>query len=553
MKESFGSRLLVSAETAGALDAEAQAEWGFNVFSLIEAAGRNCAQVLAEARQELFAGRPRVTIAAGAGNNGADAMVMLRYWLLSGCIDTSSSAVVVSSMPKEGDTGPRAALIRSLRKMKVPILVWDGDLGEAAGRASDDILAQSDIIVDGISGTGLNGPLHGAALEMVNAINSRRNRSYFPVPSPQSPVPGSHPPLPTLVVSVDIPSGNSDQWKPGMPIVEADLTLAIEPRKYCLYTPAARPFAGTILPVRGVFPPEIFSRYKGAELLDWECVSQRISKIRPDAYKNERGTVEVRAGTIGTTGAALIAARGAQAAGAGLIRLVTDDNIYPTLASRVAGIMVIPAGKPDGLEFEGRNKPDAILLGPGWGTRSERVPVLEKALLLEKKGTPLVLDADAIELARDKVFNGNVILTPHPGEFSKFSGIDREELLSRPVPLLLQYARERKAVILFKGHVLTIAAPDGRLGVVDGMKPGLAAGGSGDLLAGFCAAIAARMIKEGHGFDGYTCAAAASALLIASGSSDKLKTRFTDPMELSSVAADLAGKAWLGYGGFPDE
>jgi NAD(P)H-hydrate epimerase len=222
---------------------------------------------------------------------------------------------------------------------------------------------------------------------------------------------------------------------------------------------------------------------------------------------------------------------------------VADDDIYPILASQVSGIMVAPVGRAAALE--GRFKPDAILLGPGWGKSQDRGEIMEQAMALEKSGTPLVLDADAIELARDKVFNGKVILTPHPGELSNYTGIARDELLKRPAPVLLQYSRERNAVILFKGHVMTIAAPDGRLGVVDGMCPGLAAGGSGDLLAGFCVAIAARMARQGQGFDAYTCATAAAALLIASAGSE---LRFTDPLELADRAADLAGEAWLGPG-----
>jgi NAD(P)H-hydrate epimerase len=533
-------RLLVSAETSAALDAEAQSEWGFNVFSLVEAAGRSCAQVFAGAFPRFFGkDRPsRITVAAGSGNNGADAMIMLRYWILSGLADSSASALVVSRMSKGGENYPRAEILKSLKKMKIPILVWDGDVGEAAGRASDDILAHSDLIVDGISGTGLRNVLKGAPLEMVKAINAHKNNPSRNTPFRKQP----------FVVSVDMPSGNWDGWEPEMPIVKADVTLAIEPRKYCIYTPAARPYGGQILPVGGIFPPAIAAGYKGVELLEWESVRERISKIRPEVHKNERGTVEIRAGSPGSTGAAMIAARGAQAAGAGLIRLVVDADIYPILASHMGGIMVAPATENENASLAplgSRFQPDAVLLGPGWGIKPGRELILEKAMALEKKGTPLVLDADAIELARDKVFSGNTILTPHPGEFSRYTGLGREELLRRPCPVLQQYAHERKAVILFKGHVITIAAPDGRVGVVDGMTPGLAAGGSGDLLAGFCAAIAARMAKEGRRFDAYTSAAAASALLVASAKTGELTSRFIDPLEAADKAADLAGAAWL--------
>jgi NAD(P)H-hydrate epimerase len=465
-------------------------------------------------------------VAAGAGNNGADALVMLRYFILAGLAEASSAALVIARVPETGDTGPCAEILRSLEKMNVRVLAW-GDGG--AGSRPDDVLAGSDIIIDGIAGTGVKGALGGTAAELAKAVNYHRASL-------------KHRPF---VVSVDIPSGNSDQWEAGMPIVEADATLAIEPRKLCLYTPAARARAGVILPVGGVFPPEITESRRAAELIDWESAGGRIRRIRPDAYKHERGTVEIRAGSPGATGAALIAARGAQAAGAGLVRLVADDDIYPILASRAGGVMVVPALSEHSREFAGRFPPDAALLGPGWGTGAERAAVLEKALALEKEGVPLILDADAIELAKNKAFNGRVILTPHPGELSKFTGVEREELLNNPVPALMGIAEERKALVLFKSHVIFIAAPDGRLGVADGMVPGLAAGGSGDLLAGFCAAIAARMAREGGPFDAYACAAAASALLMASARSIKPRNRFTDPLELADAAANLAGEAWL--------
>jgi len=517
---SLRSYFLLSAEDSRALDKEAQDEWGFNVFSLIEAAGRLSAEILVSRFGELFKNKPKISVFSGTGNNGADAMVMLRSWVLSGLVEASDCTLVASRLPKSAEASPWTETLKSLEKMQVPVLAWKSE--------NLNIVINSDIIIDGIAGTGVSGPLRDAALEMVNAINSQKNKKPF-------------------IVSVDIPSGNSDEWKPGMPIVEADVTLAIEPQKSCIYAPAARPYAGIILPVNGIFPKDIINHNRdgnrGAELLDWESARQKISKVRAYAHKYERGTVEIRAGSTGTTGAALIAARGVQAAGAGLVRLVLDDGIYPILATGSGGIMVSPVSG-ETKDFEGKFTPDAILLGPGWGRAEDRAQVLEKALQKEKAGTPLILDADAIELSKNAKLNGNAILTPHPGELSRFSGIEKEALLCRPAPALLKLSREYNAVILFKSHVINIAAPDGRLGVIDGMAANLASGGSGDLLAGICAAIAARMVREG-GFDAYNCAAAAAGLLIASAKADNLRKRFTDPLELAGKAAELAGEAWL--------
>jgi NAD(P)H-hydrate epimerase len=539
--------LLISVETSRTLDEKAQADWGFNSYALVEAAGRGCARVFADAFPRLFASRPPgIVAAAGSGNNGADALVMLRYWLLAGRADPSLSAVVVSRLPKKEENTPLSAALLSLKKMKIPVIPWDGDEGEDFGRAAEDRLAGADIIIDGISGTGVKGALKGVPEEMVRTINALKEgggeKTRFRKKA------GYHSPV---VVSVDVPSGNSDSWEPDMPVINADVTLSIEPQKYCLYTPAARPHCGVILSVGEVFPSGLTASCEGAEIVDWAGARLRIPKVRPDAYKYQRGTVEIRAGALGSAGAALIAARGAQSAGAGIIRLVCDEAIYPVLACRAGGIMVIPAGVPDTEDEEaGRFKPDAVLLGPGWGKTPDRVPALKKALKYEQEGIPLVLDADAIALAGKTVFHGRTILTPHPGELAAYAGIPKEELLARPAPVLLKLAREKKTVILFKGHVMTIAGFDGRLAVVDGMTPALAAGGSGDLLAGFCAAIGARMMQDGQGFDGYVCASAAAALLIASFKSEELAGRFLDPLEAADEAARLAGEAWLpGAGG----
>ncbi|MDR0878017.1 MAG: hypothetical protein LBN21_08190 [Treponema sp.] len=534
--------ILVSSQNARALDAEAASDWAFNPFALVEAAGRSCADVFTASYPCFFTAsfekNLRIVAVSGGGNNGADAMVMLRSLILKEFVRPDLAAIVITRIPGAGDKNPLSETLRSMKKMKVPILVWDY-AGEEAGRACEDILACADIIIDGIAGTGLKGPLRDSPAVMAEAINRlKKNR---PAPSGGLSTP--------FVVSIDLPSGNSDHFTPGMPVLEADAVLALEPRKLCLYRPASRIFCGTILSVGGVFPPELIKKFTDARLEDWRSSASRIPVIQASAYKRERGAVEIRAGSPGTTGAAKIAARGAQAAGAGLISLIADTSIYPILAADASGVMVIPesAEKENG---ENSHSPDAALLGPGWGKGPDRIRILQRYLEREKDGLPLILDADAIPLAVDVRFHGNVILTPHPGEFEQYTGIPREEILADPLPILVRTAREKNAVILFKSHVLFIASFDGRVGIIDGMAPVLAAGGSGDLLAGFCAGIAARLNAErrsspGGAFDGYACACAAAALLIEAGKKTQGVRRFTDPMEIADTAALLAGGAWL--------
>jgi NAD(P)H-hydrate epimerase len=402
--------------------------------------------------------------------------------------------------------------------MGIPVVDWN------SGRAGN-LLQNSGLLIDGIAGTGLRGALAGNSAEMAAALNDRRLHGA------------------EKVFAIDMPSGCSASWKTGDPVVNADVTLAIEPLKRTLYTPALRRYCGSIIPVEGIFPSAFMERYREtAELLDWDAASSRIPPVSPWAYKYERGLAEIHAGDTGTAGAARIAAAGAQAAGAGLVRLLT--NVYPVLAAGLGGIMAAPeTGKAGG---DARFSADSLLLGPGWGRGADRLPVLESALEAEKGGLPLILDADGIALAGDAVFHGRAILTPHAGEMASYTGISKERLLAEP-DLIVQTAVKKNAVILFKSHVMVIAAPDGRLAFIDGLEPLLSAGGSGDRLAGFCAAISARMYaleRRGQAvYDPHAAAAAAAALLIAA--AQRVGRAFADPLELAAAAAAAAGEAWL--------
>jgi NAD(P)H-hydrate epimerase len=546
---------LIFAGPARAMDAEAASRWFFDSFALVEAAGRRAAEVLLEAFPSLFdgsSGKPCVVALAGSGNNAADALVILRTLLLAERAGPENAAVVISKIPGPGERNPRSEAFRSLEKMGVKVFRMEAGPDPALG----EVLRQADLLIDGIAGTGLEGPLRGSLADLLEQVNRLAAGAEG----------GKRP----LVVSVDLPSGNSDHRKAGEPVLSADATLAIEPIKFCLYDPATRPQAGKILPVRGIFPRDLTEKYRAAELVSWDRAASLIPPVKRNAYKYSRGLLEIRAGSPGASGAARIAARGAQAVGTGLIRLVADPQIHQILAASAGGLMVVPSGTegevlgigaaPEGVS---RFKPDAVLLGPGWGKSPDRRKILEEALALEEAGIPLILDADAIGLAKGRVFHGMALLTPHPGELAAYGDIPKEELLAHPAPLLLSLAREKRAFILFKTHVMFVAAPDGRLGLVDGMAPVLGAGGSGDLLSGFCAGIAARCLAANRDDPGaatgsaslpgetppppdlYVCALAAAALLIRAAEDPLLAGRFTDPLELADKAADIAGRAWL--------
>ena len=531
---------LLSPEDAAAMDKEASAGWGLSPFALVEAAGRSCAS---QFEKEINTGlaytgclNGPILVCAGSGNNGADALVMLRSLLNRRLMHANpipapyNAVALLNRFPSPDEDTPRSSAVKTLQAMGIPVVAWNGREQTA------ELFRDARLIIDGIAGTGLQGPLEGIPLDMVSAVNECRDN------------------MECCVVSIDIPSGANSYWNSALPVIHSDYTLAVEPQKNVLYAPALRPYCGKIIPVSGIFPQQLLQKYAGSELLLWDVQSKKIPPVAPDAYKYTRGIVEIHAGSAGTLGAARLAAAGASAAGAGMIRIVLDDDAYPVLAPGFGGIMAVPAS---GCR-DNRFMPSCHLLGPGWGRGEDRLTMLQQALKAEEAGVPLILDADGIYLLKTlfpdimsekqtvPVFHGNAILTPHAGELEAFSGIPKEQLLSQP-SLIAETAKKLNAVILFKSHVMVIADPGGRIGFIDGMDPALGAGGSGDFLAGLCAGIAGRIrVSKNHerrSFDLFSTAAAAGALLTAA--SRQMGNRFYDPMELMQPAAVLAGRAWL--------
>jgi ADP-dependent NAD(P)H-hydrate dehydratase / NAD(P)H-hydrate epimerase len=424
-------------------------------------------QALEPVLRESAAGREGALVAlVGPGDNGGDALALLRHASFSG-------------LPKLGAIlareagGAAAAYAASLRSLGLPLLVWDGQR-EACERLLDEAL----LIIDGLSGSGISGRLRGPSLSILEALAQRVRSERGLAP----------------IASIDLPSGLSDALEPGWPLVQANWTLSIEPRKACLYHPAARSACGEILPIRGVFPAE--ARIEPlASLLDAADLADFAPSAADTAYKGERGRVAVFAGDRGTSGAAVIATRAALAAGAGLATLYARPEIYSIVASRLDSAMARPEPEAStALEL----RADALLVGPGWGKGADRRDRLASLLEL---GLPTVLDADAILLFKelaDSGFSarGPLLLTPHPGEFRALVGIATEDFLAAPANSLKAASARFAATIVLKSHVTWIASPEGELAVWEGMEAGLATAGSGDALAGLAAGLLARLAAE---------------------------------------------------------
>ncbi|MDY7027143.1 MAG: NAD(P)H-hydrate dehydratase [Spirochaetota bacterium] len=489
---------IVTCRTMAEIDRRSQEEYHIPGMLLMENAGIRAFQRLREIWEQKLGISPiqdiRCLIAAGGGNNGGDALVMARQALIAGLEDLH---VVMRNRRTNELASTHLAIIESLG---IPVVFWEENPDQ-----SKELIQTADMIIDGIAGTGMKEALRGSAAELTEWINNAAVG---------------------YICAVDIPSGLGPEYLPGYPAVQADLTLTMGLPKLSLYTPAGRRLCGEIELIDPGFPPQLLEDPEGCGRLisegdDHSWLLYSTAAADEAAYKNTRGHVGVFAGSIGTTGAALLAAETAGRVGTGLVTLYGDEEIYPILASGCRSVMVRPLiGRPDAepSDFSIKDTHTALLAGPGWGTEGRE----ELLTVLLESGLPGVIDADGIrvlKLLRQKkgdayirdLTGGRWVLTPHPGEFLYLASgssaeCSKEELLARPLEPMLSLASDLQVLVVLKTHVVWICAPDGRYTVVDGMNPAMGTGGAGDVLAGATAGLVSR------GGDLFDAVAAAAAL-----------------------------------------
>ena len=466
----IGMLRLVDSVQMAAIDRAATERFGIPSPILMENAGIKAL----DAMQRRIWRRPGpeepVTVVAGRGNNGGDALVIARQLHAAGA--QQLTVLLSHGEPEEG--GQCAANLAICRALGIPVLSRPEP--DAAERA-----LECGWVIDGMAGTGLRGALRGPAAALAERIARG----------------------PARVIAIDAPSGVGDRFAAGMPTVRADWTLALELPKRALYLPAARPACGSIIVVPIGFPAALTGADgAAARLLGPAALPSLLPAVPPDAHKGTRGHVAVLAGSAGTAGAARLAATAAASGRAGLVTLHADADTYPLQAAALTSVMVAPwseAADPAALAA----RFDSLVVGPGWGTGPARAEWLERLLAVSARG---VLDADALTLlgrAADRMrpLVGRWVLTPHPGELARLLDRTAAEVLADPAAAAAEAAARFGAVVVLKGHVTYVAAPDAHenrsdraappLSVVDGMQPWLATGGAGDVLAGVIGALLA--------------------------------------------------------------
>jgi NAD(P)H-hydrate epimerase len=449
---------------------------GIPSLVLMENAGRQVVAAMEATFEAQLNGR--VAVLCGRGNNGGDGFVVARTLLQRG-IDTAVF-IIGSLAAVRGDARTNLEILGRLGVTVVEIndeQSWELHFSE---------IGKCTLIVDAIFGTGLTSPAAG----MMETVIADVNAADIPV------------------VSIDLPSGlSADSAQLVGDCIDAAMTVTLGAPKLPLVLPPGETYAGDVVIADIGIPYEVIEGLDGAyvELLTPEQLRPLIEPRAADSHKGDFGRVVIVAGSRGKTGAAHLAAMGALRSGAGLVTVATPACCQAVVASMAPEFMTeaLPDGGTGTLSADGVDRvlelePDVIACGPGLG-RTEAVGEFVRALL-DRASVPLVLDADAITVLADDPgrLTGkeerDVIITPHPGEMARLIGMTVDEVQANRLDVATTFATTHRVYVVLKGHRTVIATPEGRVFINPTGNPGMATGGTGDVLTGMIAAWLAQLM-----------------------------------------------------------
>ena len=485
-------------------------EIGLASLVLMENAGRQVVAAMESLYSDLA--ERRIAVVCGKGSNGGDGFVVART-LRQRDLDVSVFLIGRISDVK-GDARVNLEILGRIGVTVVEV----ADEGTWELHASE--ITAHDLIVDAIFGTGLAEPLEGFYETVVADVNG----------------------LSIPVVSIDLPSGMSADTPDLIgAAIEASVTVALGAPKLPLVLPPAEAQCGEVVIADIGIPGEVIESLDGPriELLTRDQIRPLVQPRAPESHKGDFGRVLVVAGSVGKTGAAVLAASGALRSGAGLVTVATPRSCLPIVAAHgveymTEGLDETVSGTVDFSAVEAvlGLAADVMAVGPGLG-RGEGVATFVRELL-DKSDVPLVLDADALNAFADEPAalvgrdGRDIILTPHPGEMARLVGCTVEDLQANRLGIAGDFARVHKVYVVLKGYRTLIATPEGSIFVNPTGCPGMATGGTGDVLAGMLAAWLAQLLDA---------EAACRLAVYLHGSAGELAD--ADTGEVSMTAGDL--------------
>lgn len=465
---------LVKASEIKEMDRLSIHEIGIPGAVLMENAARGASRIFLEHFDPVEGAH--VFIICGRGNNGGDGYVMARYLSHAGL---NITVLVLSETDKI--SGDALTNLDIIKRIGIEIIAVPNH--EVWAEISDS-LGGCDYIIDGILGTGLNSAVKGFYGSVIEDIN----KSGRPI------------------TAIDIPSGlNADTGQVMGVAVKADLTVTFGfPKLGQLLFPGAD-LVGRLARVDIGIPKIVAERVNcQSRMIEPDDFNDLIYEGKEDIHKGTRGHLLVLAGSTGKTGAAALTALGALRAGAGLVTLGIPVSLNNILEAKVTEVMTepLPETAEGSLSLNARERILALLegktalaIGPGLSTNPETSALVRE--IIAECGLPMVIDADGLnalagEVDALKSLNDKKVLTPHPGEMGRLTGLTSADVQLDRVGVAVGFAEKHGCYLALKGARTLLAEPGGMIYLNPTGNPSLSSGGSGDVLTGLIAGFLAR-------------------------------------------------------------
>lgn len=416
---------------------------------------------------KLCSGKARVVVFAGPGNNGGDALAVARKMAEKGY---SVEAYLFNIGNKlSADCATNRQRLQQVKQLKAFVEVTD--------EFDPPELTRNTFVIDGLFGSGLNKPLAGGFASLVKYINQSEAK----------------------VASIDIPSGlmtEDNSYNARQNIIQADYTLTLQHRKLAFLFAENQQFIGKLKVL------DIQLSAEGEAKIDTPYTIVEDKDIRPLIrrrgdfwHKGNAGSALLVAGSYGMAGAAILAARACLRAGAGKVTVHT-----PRLNNSIMQVAVPEAIVSNDIDDHAFTEAvaaddfDAMGIGPGLGTKEDTATALISQI--RRTQSPIVIDADALNIlathrAWQQQLPPGTILTPHPREFERLTGVhfnNSYESLAHA----MEMAQNLNIYIILKGHHSALCMPDGRVAFNSTGNAGMATAGSGDVLTGIITGLLAR-------------------------------------------------------------
>lgn len=412
-----------------------------------------------------------LTFLAGPGNNGGDALALARMFAARG--NGCTVYRLDTGRPLNGSPAVNWQRLSDQGKALLKTISSETDFPE---------LDKKSIVFDGLFGSGLSRPLSGIPAALVTHVNVSGCR----------------------VIAIDIPSGLMGEDNTGNntgSVIRATLTLTLQFPKISLLFPENEPFAGEVRVVDiGLHPRAIEETSTPYSIVPGSQIADILPPRRRFSHKGSFGHALLIAGGHGKNGAAILSACGCLRSGAGLVTAHVTGECYPVMQTALPEVMCsVDPSSSCFSKVPFLDKYTAAAVGPGLGSEPKTKLALRE--LLQRITVPLVADADALNIISEDIslletLPPKTILTPHPGEFRRLFG-DTENSWQR-LQLQRKMAQRYNVIILLKGAWSATVLPSGEVFFNPTGNPGMATGGSGDVLTGIIAGLLAQGVEPGR-------------------------------------------------------